>query len=117
MPAQPELIIWGARIRTLNSDQATCSAVAIKDGLISATGDDDTIRAMRGPGTRLVDGRGIAFVPGLTDAHIHPLMGAIRTQGADLFDATGLDDIRGRLLVERERVSSNGWVRGWGVHY
>ena len=55
--------------------------------------------------------------PGLTDSHIHPLMGTIRTQGADLFDATSLDDIRQRLLAERERVGPNGWVQGWGLHY
>jgi predicted amidohydrolase YtcJ len=117
MPAQPDTIIWGSRIRTLDPDLPVCSAVAIKDGLVAATGDDDTIRAMRGPGTQMVDGHGIAFVPGLTDSHIHPLMGTIRTQGADLFDATSLDDIRGRLLAERERVGPDGWVQGWGLHY
>ena len=63
----------------------------------------------------MVDGRGIAFVPGLTDSHIHPLMGTIRTQGADLFDATSLDDIRGRILAERERVGPDGWLQGWGL--
>lgn len=93
MPAHPDSIVWGARIRTLDAALPTCSAVALKDGHILATGDDDTIRAMRGPGTALIDGRGVAFVPGLTDAHIHPLMGTIRTQGADLFTAGSLDDI------------------------
>jgi predicted amidohydrolase YtcJ len=117
MPAQPDTIIWGSRIRTLDPDLPTCSAVAVNDGLITATGDDDTIRALRGPGTRMIDARGIAFVPGLSDSHIHPLMGTIRTQGADLFDATSLDDIRKRLLAERERVGPNGWVQGWGLHY
>ena len=111
------MIIWGSRIRTLVPNLTMCSAVAIKDGLIIATGDDETIRAMRGSGTQIVDGRDIAFVPGLTDSHIHPLMGTIRTQGADLFDATSLDDIRARLMAERERVGPNGWVRGWGLHY
>ena len=81
MSAQPDTIIWGSRIRTLDLDLPTCSAVAVKDGVIIATGDDDTIRALRGPGTRLIDARDIAFVPGLTDSHIHPLMGTIRTRG------------------------------------
>src|SRR4051794_21054517 len=117
MPTQPDLIIWGATVRTLDRRLPACTAVAVKDGAVMATGDDDTIRAMRGPGTRMVDGRGIAFVPGLTDSHIHPLMGTIRTQGADLFDAASLDDIRRRLHAERERVAPDGWVRGWGLHY
>ena len=58
MPAQPDLIIWGSRIRTLDPNLPTCSAVAVKDGRFAATGDADTIRAMRGPGTTVVDGRG-----------------------------------------------------------
>jgi len=65
----------------------------------------------------MIDGRGIAFVPGITDSHIHPLWGAASTQGADLFAAATLDDLRSSLRVERERVGPNGWVHGWGVHY
>src|SRR5262245_51174292 len=75
MPTHPDLIIWRAQIRTLDPSLPFCSAVAVKDGQILATGDDDSIRAMRGAGTTVVDGRGIAFVPGLTDSHIHPLWG------------------------------------------
>ena len=44
-PRNQTLIIWGSHIRTLDPDLPTCSAVAIKDGLVIATGDDDTIRA------------------------------------------------------------------------
>jgi predicted amidohydrolase YtcJ len=117
MASQPDLIVWGATIRTLDSALPFCSAVAVRDGSIVATGDDETIRAMRGPGTALVDGRGIAFVPGLTDSHIHPLMGTLRTQGADLFDAITLDDIRARLAAERQQIGPDGWLRGWGLHY
>ena len=117
MASQPDLIIWGSSVRTLDPQLPACTAIAVKDGVIVATGDDDAIRAMQGPGTRLIDGRGIAFVPGLMDSHIHPLMGTIRTQGADLFAATSLDAIRARLVVERERLGPDVWVLGWGCHY
>lgn len=117
MSAFPELIVWGAQMRTLDPTQPNCSAIAIKDGAIVATGDDDTVRAMRGPGTTIVDGRGIAFIPGLTDSHIHPLMGAIRTRGADLFKANSLVEARAILAEERQRVGPGNWVLGWGLHY
>jgi predicted amidohydrolase YtcJ len=117
MPAHPDLIVWGARIRTLDPDLPACSALAVKDGVILATGDDDSIRAMLGAGTRVLDGRGITFVPGLMDSHIHPLMGTLHTQGADLFDALSLDDIRSRLARERGKVGDDGWVQGWGLHF
>jgi predicted amidohydrolase YtcJ len=117
MSGQPDLIVWGAHIRTLDPDLPRCSAIAGKDGVIVATGDDDTIRAMRGPGTRMIDGRGVAFVPGLTDSHIHPLMGTIRTRGADLFDARTLPEVLARVTRERERVGPGAWIEGWGLHY
>ncbi|MDF3039685.1 MAG: Amidohydrolase 3 [Thermomicrobiales bacterium] len=117
MPVHPDLIVWGASVRTLDPELPRCSALAVKNGVILASGDDDTIRAMRGPGTRVIDARGIAFVPGLTDSHIHPLMGTLRTRGADLFDAGSLDEIRSRLARERERVGPENWVQGWGLHY
>jgi predicted amidohydrolase YtcJ len=116
MPAQPDLILWGAQIRTLDPDLPSCTAVAVKDGSILTTGDDDTILAKRGPGTAVIDARGIAFVPGLTDSHIHPLLGTIQTRGANLFDAKDLTDLRARIDRERQR-SGNGWVLGWGLHY
>ncbi len=117
MATHPELIVWGAHIRTLDPRQPVCTALAISDGMIVGAGDDDAIRAMRGPGTTMVDARGVCFVPGLADSHIHPLMGAIRTRGADLFTANSLDEMRALLAKEREAVGPGNWVLGWGVHY
>ena len=117
MASSPDLIIWGSHFRTLDPDLPHCSAVAVSNGTITATGDDDTIRAMRGPGTKVIDGRDIAFVPGLTDSHIHPLLGAIATQGADLYNAKSIAEMRRRVQAERERVGPSAWVTGWGVHY
>jgi predicted amidohydrolase YtcJ len=117
MPAHPDLVIWGARVRTLDRELPECSALAVKDGVILATGDDDTIRAMRGAGTKVIDGRDIAIVPGLTDSHVHPLMGTLRTQGADLFHAQTLVEIRSGLARERDKTGADDWVQGWGLHY
>jgi predicted amidohydrolase YtcJ len=116
MPSHPDLIVWGAQIRTLDPNLPFCSAIAVKDGRILATGDDDSLRAMCGAGTTVIDGRGIAFVPGLTDSHIHPLWGTRATQGADLFDARSVAEIRARLAGERERTASD-WLLGSGLHY
>src|SRR3954465_5695853 len=116
MPAQPDLILWGAQMRTLDPDLPSCTAVAIKDGLILRTGDDDSLLAMRGPGTAVVDARGTAFVPGLTDSHIHPLLGAIQTRGVNLYDAGDLSELRARIARQRQRTGE-GWVIGWGLHY
>ena len=76
--------ILGARIRTLDADRPWASAVAIRDGVIVAVGDDDEVRSASGSGAELIDGAGMTVVPGLTDSHMHPFMGALEARGADL---------------------------------
>ena len=123
MSSEPDLIIWGAHFRTLDDRQPFCTAVAVKDGVIVSTGDDDAVRALRGAGTQVIDGRGIAFVPGLTDSHLHPISSSIATRGVDLFDAVtleveddgpGLPDVAEDALFRRG-FSTKGARRGRGL--
>ena len=72
----------------------------------------------------MIDARGLAFVPGLTDSHIHPLLGTIQTRGVDLFDAADLTEIarsasresgNGRTKVGARLGSPLRAVRGIGI--
>ena len=74
--AAADLAIFGARVRTLDPEQPLASAIAVRDGTIIAVGDDARVRAACDARTELVDGRGLAIVPGLVDTHIHPFWGA-----------------------------------------
>lgn len=49
------------------------SALAIRDGLILAVGDDATTLALRDTDTRVIDLAGATVLPGLNDLHVHPL--------------------------------------------
>ena len=112
-----DLIIHNASIRTLDTDLPSVTAVAIKDGVLTAVGGDDDARSEQGPATEVIDGRGLAIVPGLTDSHFHPFWGAEATQGADLTRALTLDDLRTILRAERKRVGPDEWVIGWGLTF
>lgn len=116
MPAA-ELAILGASIRTLDPARPRASAVAVRDGIVVAVGDDDQVREHTGAATELVDGRGIALVPGLVDSHIHPFHGTDGTRGAHLGGLRTLDEVRGALAAERARCAPGEWVLGWGLSY
>ena len=47
--------------------EGTCSALAIWQGRVLATGDDDAVLPLRGPGTRMIDLGGRFATPGLND--------------------------------------------------
>jgi len=105
--------ILGASIRTLDDDRPRASALAWRDGVLIAVGDDAEVRESVGPRTRVIDGRGMAVVPGLTDSHIHPFWGTRVTRGVDLRSATTLDEVRARLTADPSR----GWVLAHSARY
>src|SRR5437763_13149946 len=107
-----DLAVFGARIRTLDPSRPWASAVAIRDGVIVAVGDDDEVRRACPPNAEQIDGAGMAIVPGLTDSHVHPFLGAMETRGADLAGAATVDEVRARLADERRRRGEGAWITG-----
>jgi len=62
-------IYRGGDIVTVDDKQPTAQAVAVRNGLIVAVGDEATVLKLRGPKTRLIDLGGHTLVPGFIDAH------------------------------------------------
>ncbi len=69
----PETIFFNGKIVTLDAAGSTVGAVAVQDGKILKVGSTDEIKKLAGPATRLVDLGGKTVVPGLIDAHCHPM--------------------------------------------
>ena len=117
MRSSADLAVFGARIRTLDPAQPWATAVAMRDGVVVAVADDATVRAACDARTETIDGRGLALVPGLVDAHQHPLTGADDTVGADLAGLATVDEVRGALTAEHARCAPGQWVRGHSLEY
>lgn len=112
-----DLALVNGRVRTLDPEQPTATAVGIADGTIVCVGSDADVRAHCGEATTVVDLDGAAAVPGLIDAHFHPFLGAEATRGADLMEARTLDDVRRLIAAEHARCGPDGWVLGFGLDY
>lgn len=110
-----ELAITGARIRTLDPSRPWASAVAVRDGVIVAVGDDHEIAPFVDHRTTTLDGTRITVVPGLVDAHLHPVWGAELAVGPDLSGLRTLDAVLGALREQADRTPTGQWVRAWGL--
>jgi hypothetical protein len=66
-----DLILKNGKVYTVDPTNRIAKAVAIKDGLIQAVGEDETITAMGDSATTVIDLGGRAVTPGLIDAHVH----------------------------------------------
>jgi hypothetical protein len=71
--AEPEAVFINGKIVTLDAAGSTAEAVAVQDGKILKLGSAEEIKKLAGSSTRLIDLGGKTVVPGLIDAHCHPM--------------------------------------------
>jgi len=68
-----DLIYFNGKISTFDAANTLVEAVAVKDGKFLALGSSSKIKEFVGPQTVLADLKGRRVVPGLIDAHCHPM--------------------------------------------
>ena len=73
----PADLVIRSTVLTVDDAQPTAEAVAVKDGLIAAVGSRPDVESWIGPRTRVVDVGDGCLMPGLVEAHGHPLMEAV----------------------------------------
>jgi predicted amidohydrolase YtcJ len=83
-PVPADLVLLSAKIWTGAPARPSAEALAARDGRIVAIGSNSEIEALRGPATRVVEGRGRRVVPGLIDSHTHMSMGGFNLLAVDL---------------------------------
>jgi len=91
------LVLLNADVRTMD-EPAHAQAIAIRDGIVLAVGDEATVSTFIGPGTELHDLGGRVVLPGFVDAHVHLLEGGVELGQCALGDAGNPADILSTLV-------------------
>ncbi|GAA3053673.1 amidohydrolase [Kitasatospora albolonga] len=118
-PRAADLVVRNARVHTGDPRRPRASAVAVRDGLITAVGEDADVLPQVGPQTRVVDALGRRAVPGLNDSHLHVIRGGLNYVLELRWD--GVPTLRQALAMLRaqaERTPPGQWVRvvgGWSA--
>jgi len=111
-----DTILHNAKIAT-NTIPSFVQALAITDGKITATGTDEEVLRLRGPVTRVIDGKGGTIIPGLNDSHMHPIRGGLNYNLELRWDGvSSLADALRMLKDQAARTPPPQWVRvvgGW----
>ncbi|HVO15720.1 MAG TPA: amidohydrolase [Alphaproteobacteria bacterium] len=105
-----ERIFYNGKIITLDRSSTICSALATAGERILATGADDYIRTLAGPGTERVDLRGRAVIPGLIDGHAHMDREGLKDVYPSLAGARSIDDILARIAALVRRARPGEWI-------
>ena len=116
-PARPlaaDMVLLNGKIFVADSAGTIVQAMAVRDGKVVATGSDAEIRALAGPGVRIVDLGGHLVTPGFNDAHIHIAEGGGALLEADLTGAASLAEIERRVREAASRAAPGEWIQGRG---
>ena len=118
--ASPNAASWclsGGTIYTAADETPTITAVAVKNGEITYTGDasEDWCAAYAGQGARKVDLAGMTAYPGFTDAHGHLLGIGLREMTLNLEGTKSVAELQERVKTEVAKTPKGQTVygRGW----
>ena len=106
MPA--DFVITAPAIVTLDPSRPRAAAVAVRAGRIVAVGTAEEMKPHLGRGTRRIDLKEGAIVPGLGDAHVHVEGIGDALENIDLVGAATLEDAVARVRAGRRRRCRRG---------
>ena len=116
-----DTIFFGDNIVTMDPQQPTVEAVAVRGETIVAAGSMDEVMAVEGPSTRVVDLGDNALLPGFIDSHGH-FLGAGRDEESlglhppPVGDVNNIDDVvrKVRAWIDEHDIPPGEVVAGRG---
>src|SRR4029453_2596929 len=76
MDDSPALVLYDGKISTVDANNSTVEAIAIRDGTIIARGGSRQVQALATKSTRRINLNGPRGLPGLIDGHLHGMRNA-----------------------------------------
>lgn len=108
-----DLVVYNAKVYTVDASFSTAEAIAVKEGKIVAVGTSKEL-SDHYSAKETTDAGGKFIYPGFIDAHAHFYRYGLGLQTADLVGTTGWDDILDKLQAFA-KDHAEGWLigRGW----
>lgn len=114
--AAADTVITGARVWTGNPQQPWATAVAVRGERIVAVGTDAEIMALSTSTTKVLSLPGRLVLPGLHDAHVHPLGAGRQELGCPVQDLKTVDAVLAKIKSCADASKDRGgfvFGRGW----
>ncbi len=111
---EAELVIYNAKIQTVDDNNSIVQALAVKDGRVIATGTDQEISQYKA--TQKIDAEGKFVMPGFIEGHGHFSGLGYSLINLNLMNTVSWDEIVG-LVEEKVKSAKPGeWIEGRGWH-
>ncbi len=105
-----DLLLLHGQVLTMDPASSVQQAVAIRDGTIQAVGQNEDIRRLQGPNSKIIDLQGRTVIPGLIDTHAHMDREGLKNIQPGLEGITCIADILDVIKGEVSRTPPGEWV-------
>ena len=114
----PDLILYNARVVTLNPIQPDGELVAVKGSRILYTGRSEDLAWMKGRQTETIDCNQHTLIPGFVDAHCHVLGYSASLVAVDCSPrrVRSISDLKGAIEKKAAETPPESWIRGTGYN-
>jgi len=111
--AEADMVVVNARVYTVEQAQPNAEAFAVKHGRFSAVGSTADVRNLVGPGTTLIDAKGMTVTPGFIDAHSHPAGAGLNELISVNVNFRTIGEIQQAMAARAADTPPGMWVNGF----
>ena len=113
----PDLIVYNAKVYTIDDSMPRAEAFAVRDGKFVAVGKSDEIRGLAAKGTQTFDAKGMTVVPGFIDCHNHApgemLLYDVLVGNPNAVEFVTIQSIIDKLKARAAKTAPDTWVDGY----
>lgn len=111
-----DTIITNGKVYTVNEEQPTAEAIAIKDDKILAVGSAEEIEALKGEETTEIDAKGQFVMPGFIEGHGHFAGLGSSLMNLNFLKSKSWEEIVAMVAERAEETPEGDWITGRGWH-
>ena len=115
--ADADLVVFNARVYTVDSSAPKAEAFAVKSGRFIAVGSTPDMKALAGKRTRMFDAKQMTIVPGFIDCHNHAtgsvLLYEVLVGNPYVVEFVTIDSIVEKLRAKAAQTPPGTWVEGY----
>ncbi len=111
-----DLIIKGGIIYTVNENQPTVEAVAVKNNKIILAGSEKEVKQYNSENTKQIDLEGKTMTPGFIEGHGHFMGLGYNELNVDLLQTKSFDEVIRKVKEAVDAAKPGEWITGRGWH-
>ncbi|MGA2214084.1 MAG: amidohydrolase family protein [Bryobacteraceae bacterium] len=116
-PANADLVVFNAKVYTVDSSAPKAEAFAVKAGRFTAVGSSADIRGLIGKATQTYDAKQMTVVPGFIDCHNHApgetLLYEVLVGNPYVVELVTISSIVEKLRAKAQQTPPGIWVEGF----